>query len=222
MLDPQRCDEIRAHVWRACDALRSISVPVDIKDLALATLLLKYLSDVGPTAGVGATRLDASNRIVVPEGSSFYDLFEARLQPGNGQRIDDALSTIEKTNVELRGLFDGIGFDATALGSIEQRDRVLRQLLEAFQTSGLSFSANSGDSADAAAFACDSLIMRLADMSGRLGGEFITPPEVAHLMARLLQPSDGDAVGDPCCGSGSLLIACSQQARQRSAGSGCS
>lgn len=214
MLDQQKRDEIRAGVSFACDALRSISVPVDIKDLALCMLLLKYLSDMSPREAGGTG-------IVVPEGAGFYDLYATRVQPGNGQRIDNALAAIEQTNLPLRGLFDGISFDATAIGSVEQRDRIHRQLLEAFHASGLWFGANGGDIREATAFACDSLIARLADIGGRQGSEFITPPEVAQLIARLMQPGDGDAVGDPCCGSGSLLIACSQEARQRSGGSGC-
>lgn len=215
MLDQQQRDEIRARVWFACDAIRSIGVPADIKDLALCMLVLKYLSDTSSRTGGGFA-------IVVPEGSRFYDLFAARAQPGNGQRIDVALAAIEEINSPLlRHLFDGISFDATAIGSIEQRDRIHRQLLEAFHASGLCFGADNRDVTDAVAFACDCLVARLADISGRQGGEFITPPEVAQLIARLVQPSDGEAVGDPCCGSGSLLIACSQYARQRSGGSGC-
>lgn len=221
MLDRKQRDEIRARVWFACDAFRSISVPVDIKDLALCVLLLKYLSDISAPKGVAIAQHRAGSEIVVPPGSSFYNLYEARCGSGNGQRIDGALHAIAQANLPLRGLFEGISFDATAIGSVEQRDRIHRQLLEAFDSSGLQFGAYSDDCAEAAAFACDSLIARLADISGRQGAEFITPPEIAQLIARLMLPGDGETVGDPCCGSGSLLIACSEHARQRTGGSGC-
>ncbi len=42
--------------------------------------------------------------------------------------------------------------------------------------------------------------------AGRKGGEFHTPPEVAILLAKLVQPQPGHTVCGPACGSGSLLI----------------
>ncbi len=41
---------------------------------------------------------------------------------------------------------------------------------------------------------------------GKSAGEFFTPPEVARLMAIILDPQPGQTVYDPCCGSGGLLI----------------
>lgn len=218
MLDRLRLQNIDATVGRICDPLRVVGVPADIKELALALLLLRYLSDAGDDLGDERRRY---TQVVVPEGSRFSDLYAARLQPGNGQRIDNALCSIEKANAEFRGIFQGITFDATQLGSVEQRDRLLRQLLEVFSADALYFRADGEEAADAVSYACDSLIARLAEGSGREGGGFGTPLEIAQLIARLMQPSAGDAVGDPCCGSGALLIACSKEARQRPGNHGC-
>jgi len=45
-----------------------------------------------------------------------------------------------------------------------------------------------------------------AEGQGSSAGEFFTPPEVARLMANVLDPQPGQTVYDPCCGSGGLLI----------------
>jgi type I restriction-modification system DNA methylase subunit len=50
------------------------------------------------------------------------------------------------------------------------------------------------------------LIKIFARGAGKKGGEFYTPPEVSILLAKLLEPLEGDRICDPACGSGSLLI----------------
>ena len=43
-------------------------------------------------------------------------------------------------------------------------------------------------------------------LAGKKAGEFYTPPEVSILLAKLVRPKPADRIGDPACGSGSLLI----------------
>jgi type I restriction enzyme M protein len=50
------------------------------------------------------------------------------------------------------------------------------------------------------------LLPRFAAAEGRRGGEFHTPGSVAELMVRLVAPSPGESVCDPCCGTGELLV----------------
>ena len=52
------------------------------------------------------------------------------------------------------------------------------------------------------------LIRKFAEGSGQSAGEFFTPPEVARIMALIMDPEPGASVYDPCCGSAGLLIAC--------------
>src|SRR5439155_10044927 len=52
------------------------------------------------------------------------------------------------------------------------------------------------------------LIRKFAEGSGQSAGEFFTPPEVARVMARIMDPEPGMSVYDPCCGSAGLLNAC--------------
>src|SRR5207302_11216188 len=52
------------------------------------------------------------------------------------------------------------------------------------------------------------LIRKFAEGSGQSAGEFFTPPEVAWIMALIMDCDPGMSVYDPCCGSAGLLIAC--------------
>lgn len=52
------------------------------------------------------------------------------------------------------------------------------------------------------------LLRKFAEGQGQSAGEFYTPPEVAWIMARILDPQPGMAVYDPARGSGGLLIKC--------------
>jgi type I restriction enzyme M protein len=55
------------------------------------------------------------------------------------------------------------------------------------------------------------LIGKFAAGAGKKAGEFYTPPEVSRLLARLLAPRPGERIYDPACGSGSLLIKCTEE-----------
>jgi type I restriction enzyme M protein len=221
MLDQRRREVITSAVWKACEAFRGSIDPGETKDFVLAMLLLKYISDVGQ-ARVGdskgsTTLLD----LVAPTGADFWALHRALRSAGNGPRINQALRAIEEANPKLLGVFRSADFDSTALGSMEQKDRVLGDLLAAFSADALDFRADPMEAAEAVAAACDALIRQVAEAGGKRGGEFFTPMAISQLLARLMQPKGGETVSDPCCGSGSLLIICSQQARQSSGGQGC-
>lgn len=221
MLEPVRQDGIRSAILQACDAFRGICGPLEYRDHVLALVLLRFLSDIASAQGGQAAVLSSNVSYWVPDESNFDRLVAARHGAALGERIDRALAAIEKANPGLRGVFQGIRFNSTVLGNVEQRERVLSRLLDAIGASALNF-GEGGSPADAGvAFACDSLIRHTAELSGKLGGEFYTPPELSQLLARLMEPASGETVGDPCCGTGSLLIACSQFARARSGHGGC-
>lgn len=221
MLDRQARDAISAAIWRVCDVLRGAYDLGESKNLVVAMLLLKYVSDLAQRRPFSLHELGERIHYTVPEGASFDELLAARHEGDSGLRINNALRAIEASNISLRGTFQGIDFDATRLGSAEQRERLLGALLEAFTTPALSFGGPPDNAAAAAAAACDALIEYVAASGGRWAAESFTPSEISQLIARLMQPVGGDTVGDPCCGSGSMLVTCSQVARETSNGQGC-
>jgi len=63
------------------------------------------------------------------------------------------------------------------------------------------------------------LIKNFAASSCKKASEFYTPPEVSDLIAELVEPQESDEIGDPACGSGSLLMKCGRKVRDKFDGS---
>ncbi|MBO1515850.1 type I restriction-modification system subunit M [Psychrobacter halodurans] len=219
--------EINKAVWNACDTFRGVISADTYKDFILTMLFLKYLSDVyrdeynslmdeyGDADLV--KELMSNQRFVLPDGASFWDLYELRHQPGNGQRIDEALHAIEEANGnKLKNVFQDISFNTDRLGNEKKKNELLRHLLEDYGKEVMNLSPSRVGSLDVIGNAYEYLIKHFAADAGASAGEFYTPPEVSTLLATILNPVEGDAICDPACGSGSLLIKCGAMARKNS------
>ena len=219
--------EINKAVWDACDTFRGVISADTYKDFILTMLFLKYLSDMYRDeyntlmAEYGdadlVKELMSNQRFVLPDGASFWDLYELRHQPGNGQRIDEALHAIEEANGnKLKNVFQDISFNTDRLGNEKKKNELLRHLLEDFGKEVMNLSPSRVGSLDVIGNAYEFLIKHFAADAGASAGEFYTPPEVSTLLATILEPVEGDAICDPACGSGSLLIKCGAMARKNS------
>ena len=224
-------DTINTAVWTACDTFRGTVDPSVYKDYVLTMLFLKYVSDVwqdhyddyktkhGNKPGL-IEELLKNERFVLPHRANFYTLYDQRHRPGNGERIDTALHAIEDANLgKLRDVFQDISFNANKLGEEQQKNDLLRHLLEDFAKPALNLRPSRIGQLDIIGNAYEYLIKNFASSSGKKAGEFYTPPEVSALMARLMDPQQGDEICDPTCGSGSLLLKCGRLIRERT-GSG--
>ena len=231
MNDQINQDAINKAVWGACDSFRGVVDPSIYKDYVLTMLFLKYISDVWQDhydtyqAEHGdepelITELMKAERFVLPEEASFYSLFEHRHEPGNGERIDQALHAIEEANIaKLRDVFQDISFNSNKLGDDKQKNEILRHVLEDFNKPELNLRPSRIGTLDVIGNAYEYLIKNLAATSGKKAGEFYTPPEVSDLIAELLEPQEGDEICDPACGSGSLLMKCGRKIREKYNGS---
>lgn len=136
--------EINKAAWGACDTFRGVVDPSIYKDYVLTMLFLKYVSDVwkdhrakyeaeytGKPELVDAMMQQES--FVLPQGASFDALHRRRHEAGNGVRIDKALHAVEEANGDkLRDVFQDISFNSNKLGDEEQKNDILRHLLEDF------------------------------------------------------------------------------------------
>lgn len=219
-------DDINAAVWAACDTFRGTVDPSIYKDFVLTMLFLKYVSDVwqdhynsykkqyGDHPELIEEMLK-NERFVLPASASFYALHTLRHSPGNGERIDKALHAIEEANItKLRDVFQDISFNSNKLGDEQQKNDILRHLLEDFSKPALDLRPSRVGQLDVIGNAYEFLIKNFASTSGKKAGEFYTPPEVSSLMARLMAPQEGDEICDPTCGSGSLLMKCGRLIRE--------
>jgi len=224
-------DAINKAVWGACDTFRGVVDPSIYKDYVLTMLFLKYISDVWQDhqekyeAEYGNEKeliaeLMKNERFVLPDSANFYALYDARFEPGNGERIDKALHAIEETNLaKLRDVFQDISFNSNKLGEDKQKNDILRHLIEDFAKETLNLRPSRIGTLDIIGNAYEYLIKNFASTSGKKAGEFYTPPEVSELISRLVDPKEGDEICDPTCGSGSLLMKCGNQVKTRFNGS---
>ncbi|VGO12711.1 Type I restriction enzyme EcoKI M protein [Pontiella desulfatans] len=219
--------DINNAAWAACDTFRGVVDPAQYKDYILVMLFLKYISDVwkdhyaeyskqydGDDARI--RRKLERERFVLPEGSSFYDLYEKRNEANIGELINMVLDSIEETNkAKLDGVFRNIDFNSEAnLGKTKDRNRRLKMLLEDFNKPQLDLSP-SRVSEDVIGNTYLYLIERFATDSGKKAGEFYTPFQVSQLVAKLANPKPGDRICDPACGSSTLLIEAAREVGDR-------
>lgn len=227
MTDKISQDSINKALWAACDTFRGTISADTYKDFILTMLFLKYISDVWQDhyeryqAEYGdepelITEMMKSERFVLPPIASFYALYERRHEPGNGERIDQALHAVEEANgTKLKdagkSVFQDISFNTDKLGEEKQKNTILRHLLEDFAKPELNLKPSRVGTLDVIGNAYEYMIKNFAASGGQKAGEFYTPPEVSDLMAELLEPQLGDSICDPACGSGSLLMKCGRK-----------
>lgn len=212
-------DEINGILWRACDTFRGTIDATQYKDYILVMLFLKYMTDLwkdkraeyetrfGSDPAIIQRKM-VRERFVVPPESDFDFLYSKREADNVGELINVALANIEEANrSKLEGVFRNIDFNSEGnLGQTKERNRRLKHLLDDFADPKLDLRPSRIGTLDVIGNAYEYLIGRFASDAGKKGGEFYTPPEVATLLAKLLDPKAGMTICDPACGSGSLLI----------------
>src|SRR2546426_753567 len=122
-----------------------------------------------------------------------------------GEQLTTHLRAIADANPLLKGIIDRVDFNATTHGQRDIDDARLSNLIEAISAKRLGLTDVEGDIIGRS---YEYLIRKFAEGSGQSAGEFYTPPEVARIMALIMDPAPGMRVYDPCCGSAGLLIAC--------------
>lgn len=215
---------INGIVWKACDTFRGTLNSSQYKDYILTMLFVKYLSDSHKekVEELKAKYNGNEERIkralekgvfILDEECSFDKLYSQKDEDNIGEIINRALLKIEDDNFrKLSGVFKNIDFNSEAnLGKTKERNTLLRTLLEDFNNPDLDLRPSKLKGNDVIGDAYEYLIAMFADDSGKKGGEFFTPSEVSTVVAKLVNPKEGDRIYDPTCGSGSLLIKASKE-----------
>jgi len=210
-------EAINKQVWKACDTFRGTLDAGQYKDYILTMLFVKYISDVNAEKKAeyekkyngDQQRIERAmkhERFVLPANSEFDYIYENRGKENIGEIINIALDNIEEANhTKLEGVFRNIDFNSQAnLGETKDRNRRLGHLLNDLHQLDLRPSNLVGN--DVIGDAYEYLISNFAAGAGKKAGEFYTASEVSKLLAKLVEPKEGDRICDPTCGSGSLLL----------------
>src|SRR5262249_7479931 len=231
---------LESWIWDAACSIRGAQEAPKFKDFILPLIFTKRLCDVFD---------DELNRIAEQVGSRAKAFrlvendhklvrFYLPLKPQDPDqpvwsvirkltgKIRDSLTgylhEIARATPALEGIIDRMDFNATTHGQRDVDDDRLSNLIERVSEKRLGLA---DVEADVIGRSYEYLIRKFAEGSGQSAGEFFTPPEVARIMARIMDPEPGTTVYDPCCGSAGLLIACEhaldeKEARRASEGGG--
>lgn len=203
-----------AALVHARDALGEVRRPDADTHLTLSLLLLRLASDEQQARASTPTRMPSSQQpalpFSVPAHARFDTLLRQRHAPGNGHRLMAALRVFTLANPRrLGGIFPALELgDALPLDEGE-RDEVLIRFLERLSLPALEFRRVEGFGNPCIGDAVEALLARPgAARAGSRQGQM--PAALAWLMAALTQPEAREAVYDPHCGQGTVLLAASR------------
>lgn len=201
--------ELETRLWDAANALRGPVDPADFKTYVFPMLFWKWISDTWAYEREEALdeygddlddEIEADfHRFEMPAGTLWSDV--TTKVKNLGAEIARTFQQIEKANPRsLAGVFG----DASWGNQERIPESALLGLIKAFNQIKLDPSTVSHDLLGAG---YEYLLKNFADESGKKAGEFFTPREVVHLLVGILEPQPGEAVYDPACGSGGMLVA---------------
>ena len=214
--------ELNKKLYAAADSSR---VQLDggvYKDYVLTMLFFKYLSDFSKKQeqkykdrfGDDEKRIAEKmklDRFYLPPKSSFDYIYSIQEQDNIGEEIDKTFHRIEEANrTKLEGVFQVVFNDESKLGKIQQRNKMIRHLLNDFHTIDLTEIDE-----DVIGNSYMYMIEKFGADAGKKAGEFFTMRSVASLVARLAMPKDGDRICDPAAGSAGLLLLAGEEVEKQ-------
>lgn len=206
-------EELNKVLWAAADSSRTNVDAGIYKDYALTVLFFKYLSDLNKKKhaeyknrfGGDEKRIEEKmklDRFYLPPNSSF-DYIYSQIESDNiGEELNKALDRIEDANKsKLEGVFNVDFNSENILGKLDQRNKMLRHLLQDFARIDLTDVDD-----DIIGNSYMYMIEKFGADAGKKAGDFFTTKTVARLVAMLAEPKEGNRICDPACGSGGLLL----------------
>ena len=211
-------------LWEAACSVRGALDAPKYRDYILPLLFYKRLCDVyedelvrlSEEFGDQALARELAQedraliRFYIPNGHVWAEVRKSPVELG--ERLTDAMREIAKENPRLVGVIDVVDFNATAAGQRILDDDTLARLMEILNRQRLGLR---DVEPDILGRAYEYLLRKFAEGSGQSAGEFYTPMQVATLMARIIDPEEGETIYDPCCGSGGLLVKAQLRLRER-------
>lgn len=208
---PIKKSELYSSLWKSCDELRGGMDASQYKDYVLVLLFMKYVSDKASS--------QKGYLLDVPKGGSFADMVALKGDKEIGDKINKIIARLAEAN-DLKGVIDVADFnDADKLGKGKEMVDRLSNLVAIFDTPALDFRSNRAEGDDLLGDAYEYLMRHFATESGKSKGQFYTPAEVSRIMAKVIGVGDAksasQAIHDPTCGSGSLLLKAHDEAKGR-------
>lgn len=208
--------QLQERLWAAAEQLRangSLKLN-EISEPILGLIFLKF-ADVrfirakanieSERKGIQSTRVRSISAddykskgiLYIPEIATFSYLMNLSEKENLGKAINEAMKTIEESNIELRGILPQ---DYTGLSKkADENNRILVTLLKNFN--------QIPDDIEGDAFGeiYEYFLGEFARAEGAKGGEFFTPQSIVKLIVEILEPYHG-RIFDPASGSGGMFV----------------
>ncbi|MGQ9600221.1 MAG: type I restriction-modification system subunit M, partial [Anaerolineae bacterium] len=208
---------LESWLWDAACVIRGPLDAPKFKDYILPLIFLKRLSDVFEDEvqqlgqefsdeRLAAKYVEEDHKLVrfyIPSKSRWGAIRQQTT--GLGEYLTDAVRAVARENPKLQGVIDVAEFNATTAGQRIVDDGRLASLVDVLSRHRLGLD---DVEPDILGRAYEYLLRKFAEGQGQSAGEFYTPREVSILIARIVEPKPGEAIYDPACGSGGLLIKC--------------
>jgi type I restriction enzyme M protein len=223
-------------LWKAACSIRGEKDAPKFKDYILPLVFVKRLSDVFDDEiarltdefgdeETARTVLDADPSLVrfyippeatwpVVSGRKKFDWPADRRPKTLAEQLTTTIRAIARANPSLQGVIDIVDYNETRNGEREISDEALARLIETLSDPRYRLGLKDVEP-DFLGRAYEYLLRKFAEGQGQSAGEFFTQKEVGWLIARLMDPQQGEEVYDPCCGSGGLLIKCELALKER-------
>jgi len=201
-------ETLETWLWQAADIMFGKVDSSEYKNYIFGLLFLKrandvFFEEVDKLVKDGWDEIDAiededEHLFYLPQAAWWKEI--TKHTENIGQAIDKALAEIEEHNPSLQGVMTAVYF-----GDKEKlTDQTLSRLMLHFNK--YSLRNDHLYKKDILGDAYEYLIKMFADSAGKKGGEFYTPKPVVKLIVGLIKPEAGQAVYDPTCGSGGMLL----------------
>ncbi len=222
-------------LWAAADRLRGNIDSSEYKHVVLGLLFLKYVSDSFYHRREELERRTSDpkdkefyvsnekNRSVIIENKDYYQSAEIFYIPEKarweylrkftlhddiGEKIDEAMAAIERTNTKQ--LKDTL-FKRYSTLSLDEH--MLGELVNIF--SRIKFDHDLEKEKDTLGRVYEYFLGQFASAEGKRGGEFFTPRPIVKLLVEVLKPYENARIFDPACGSGGMFVQCINYLRER-------
>lgn len=231
-------NELKNKIWKIANDVRGSVDGWDFKNFVLGTLFYRFISENFTEymeAGDDSVDYVKFNDLGIPESviddavkTKGYFIYPSQLFANvqakavkNGNLNTDLktiFNAIENSangyasESDIKGLFADFDTTSSRLGNtVQEKNRRLSAVLNGIAE--LNFSSFSDSKIDLFGDAYEYLINNYAATAGKSGGEFFTPQNVSHLIARLAmhRQKKVNKIYDPAAGSGSLLLQAKKQ-----------
>lgn len=201
--------DLEAYMWGAANVLRGMIDAADFKQYIFPMLFYKRMCDVydeeydralkASGGSIEYAGFAENHRFQIPQDYHWRDIRKETKDVGI--KFQKALREIEKANPLLHGIFG----DAQWSNKNRFSDEKMFDLIDHFASVKLTLE---NAPADEFGKAYEYLIKKFADDSGHTAAEFYTNRTVVQLMTLILDPQPAEAIYDPTCGTGGMLLNC--------------